>query len=305
MGKTGRRKIALVGGVHANVKVNQRIAAIPGIENVFVFPQMGDGGLALGAAYLAWAKHNPGAARPRALRSLYLGPDFSESQIADQLAALNMPFQKPNNMPFSIAQYLRANKIVARFDGRMEYGPRALGNRSILCQAVERNMNDRLNCRLQRTEFMPFAPVIREDDATDFFDIRKNSLHAAEFMTISCDVTRRCKLEAPAIVHVDGSARPQVIRRALNSGYYDILTEYKKLTGHSVLVNTSFNMHEEPIVCSPKDAMASFFRSGLDVLALGPFLITNDKSESGVRAKAARAETTVGNIVSRGRSRQR
>lgn len=278
MCKTGRRKIALVGGVHANVKVNQRIAEITDIEKIFVFPNMGDGGLALGAAYLAWAKSNPGAALPKDLRSVYLGPGYSDSHIADYLSLSNIPFQKPDNMALVVAYHLQAEKIVARFDGRMEYGPRALGNRSILYPATNQKVNDWLNRQLRRTEFMPFAPAIREDDVADFFvGVDERTSHTAEFMTITYDVTERCKIEAPATVHVDGTARPQIIRREVNPRYYDILTEYKKLTGLSVLVNTSFNMHEEPIVCTPQDAVKAFYDSNLDVLAIGPFIIVNDK----------------------------
>ena len=160
----------------------------------------------------------------------------------------------------------------------MEYGPRALGNRSILYPATNPSVNDWLNRQLKRTEFMPFAPVIREKDAQEFligFD--EKTAYTAEFMTITYNVTSRCKREAPAIVHIDGTARPQVLRREVNPDYYDILDEYYKLTGLSVLVNTSFNMHEEPIVCTPQEAIKAFYESNLDILAIGPFLVLNNK----------------------------
>jgi carbamoyltransferase len=276
--RTGRRKIVLTGGVHANVKVNQRIAEIPGVETVFVFPNMGDGGLALGAAFLTYARVNPGGAVPVHLDDVYLGPGYSEREIANCLNRAGVAFSRPDRLAAEVARLLKENKIVARFDGRMEYGPRALGNRSILYPATNPSVNQWLNTQLRRTEFMPFAPVVREADAAAFFlNYDKKTAHTAEFMTITYNVTDRCRKEAPAIVHVDGTARPQVLRRSVNPGYYDILEEYHKLTGLSVLVNTSFNMHEEPIVCTPDDALKAFFESHLDAIAIGPFLVLNSR----------------------------
>jgi len=278
IGRTGRRKIVLTGGVHANVKANQRIAEIPGVDTVFVFPNMGDGGLALGAAFLAYARANPGGAVPVRLENVYLGPAYSERDIADCLNRAGVAFSRPDRLAAEVARLLKENKIVARFDGRMEYGPRALGNRSILYPATNPSVNQWLNTQLRRTEFMPFAPVVRESDAAEFFhNYDRKTAHTAEFMTITYNVTDRCKKEAPAIVHVDGTARPQVLRRAVNPGYYDILEEYHKLTSLSVLVNTSFNMHEEPIVCTPDDALKAFFESHLDAIAIGPFLVLNSR----------------------------
>jgi len=275
MRKTGRKRILLVGGVHANVKVNQRIAEIEGVERVAVFPNMGDGGLAAGAAWLAWAEKNqPGELPPR-LADVYLGPQPpSEHELSDCLQAAGLAVTRPPDLPQAVAESLAAGKIVARFDGRMEYGPRALGNRSILYAATDASVNTWLNHQLKRTEFMPFAPVVRAEDASDFLaNLTASSAYTAQFMTITYDVTKRCRLEAPAVVHVDGTARPQVIHREVNPGYYDILTAYQRVTGLSVLVNTSFNMHEEPIVCSLQDAIRSFRTSSVDVLAAGPFLI--------------------------------
>jgi len=272
--RTGRRRVALTGGVHANVKVNQRIAEIPEVASVFVFPNMGDGGLALGAAFLAMAES--GARTPIKLDDVYLGSGFSEADIESHLRASGVPFSRPPDLAPTLARHLQQNRIVARFDGRMEYGPRALGNRSILYPATKPEVNLWLNRQLRRTEFMPFAPVIRAADAAAFFrGFDTRTAYTAEFMTITYDVTARCRQEAPAIVHVDGTARPQVLRRVVNPGYYNILEEYHRQTGLSVLVNTSFNMHEEPIVCSPIDAVKAFYESELDVLAIGPFLVEN------------------------------
>jgi carbamoyltransferase len=276
--QTGRRKVALTGGIHANVKVNQRIAELPEVERVFVFPNMGDGGLALGAAYLAQAATYPDETRPSPLNDVYLGPSYTEPSIAACLRDTGAAFTKPGNLAACVAQQLQNDRIVARCDGRMEYGPRALGNRSILYTATNPDVNKWLNHQLKRTEFMPFAPVVRAADASEFFArCDERTAPSAEFMTITYDVTGRCKREAPAVVHVDGTARPQVLRREVNPGYHDILDEYHKLTGLSVLVNTSFNIHEEPIVCTPRDALKAFHESNLDALVLGPFLVVNER----------------------------
>jgi carbamoyltransferase len=271
--RTGERHVVLTGGVHANVKVNQRIAEAVDLDSLSVFPNMGDGGLSLGAAFLALADVAPERARPQTLRHAYLGETFSDDAIEAALRRSGVRYSRPAQLAPAVAAQLASGRIVARFDGAMEYGPRALGNRSILYQATDPEVNAWLNQQLRRTEFMPFAPVLRIEDAAAFmqrYDDR--TAHTAEFMTITYDVTDRCKREAPAVVHVDGTARPQILRREVNPGYYDILTEYHRLTGLSVLVNTSFNMHEEPIVCTPDEAIAAFADSHLDVLAAGPFL---------------------------------
>jgi carbamoyltransferase len=156
----------------------------------------------------------------------------------------------------------------------MEYGPRALGSRSILAQATDATINDSLNKKLRRTEFMPFAPVILLEDAERCFrGIYQKGLHAAAFMTITFDCTEFMKQTMPAAVHVDGTARPQLVSKNLNESYYTIVSEYKKITGIPGIINTSFNMHEEPIVYSPEDAVRSFLEGSLDYLAIGNYLI--------------------------------
>lgn len=279
VGLTQRQYVVLVGGVHANVKVNQRIAEIPGLESIFVFPNMGDGGLPLGAAYLAAVKYGQGL-KPSLMQHAYLGPAFPESKMLEAVTDVGLPFYRPEHYAREVAKLLAEEKVVARFDGAMEYGPRSLGNRSILYSATKPEVNKWLNQQLNRTEFMPFAPVLRAEDAPVFLkNFGPATSHTAEFMTITYDVTDRCKREAPATVHVDGTARPQLVRREVNPDYHDILTEYHALTGLSVLVNTSFNMHEEPIVCTPQDAVRAFLDSNIDILALGPFIVTNPSRE--------------------------
>ena len=277
--ESGLRRILLVGGIHANVRLNQAIAEIEDVERVFVYPNMGDGGLAAGAAWIAWENAARGAiSMPPRMEHAYLGSGISPQAAAESLRSAGLPVESPPNMAQAVAQRLASSKIVARASGRMEFGPRALGNRSILYDASDRSVNKWLNDQLKRTEFMPFAPVCRDVDANAFFkNITSVTEHTAEFMTITYDTTERCKQETPAVVHVDGTARPQIIRREINPEYYDILTEYNRLTGRSILVNTSFNMHEEPIVCTAAEAVAAFFESGIDSLVLGPYLADNPR----------------------------
>jgi carbamoyltransferase len=155
----------------------------------------------------------------------------------------------------------------------MEFGPRALGNRSILYHCADATVNDWLNKRLDRTEFMPFAPATLEETAKQSFLDLDGAEHAAEFMTIISDCSDDFKRDCPAAVHVDGTARPQIVRRETNPSFHRIIEEYRALTGSSSVVNTSFNMHEEPIVCTPGDAVRSFVRGHLDYLAMGPFIV--------------------------------
>jgi carbamoyltransferase len=279
--KTGQRKVALVGGVHANVRVNQVIAELPEVEEMYVFPNMGDGGLGLGAAYLGYAASNPETTKPCRLETLYLGSGYSEREIEELLVKEGIKFSRPADITSEIASYLSRGYIVARFSGKMEYGPRALCNRSILYEASQEEVNKWLNTQLQRTEFMPFAPVMRDVDAPEFLkNFDGKTAFTAQFMTTTYYVSRRCQEESPAVVHIDGTARPQVVSPNVNQEMYELLTKYKELTGRSILVNTSFNMHNEPIVCSPQDAISAYRRGNLDVLALGSLLVVNEQSRS-------------------------
>jgi carbamoyltransferase len=267
--KTGIDTVVLSGGVVANVKLNQRIFEIEQVKNIFVYPNMGDGGCGTGGALY----HSfDGSIRP-SISNAYFGPDFSEQEIIDELKNAGLEFERPADFAKEVAGLIHAGNVIARFDGRMEYGPRALGNRSIMYHAREPEVNQWLNHRLGRTEFMPFAPVTLYEAREKCYNNIRGAEHAAEFMTITFDCTDQMKRDCPAAVHVDGTARPQLIRREVNPGYYDILKEYEKISGIASLINTSFNMHEEPIVCSPFDAIRAFLQGNLDYLAIGPFLV--------------------------------
>ena len=264
-------KLTLAGGVFSNVKLNQRILDLPGIENIYVHPNMGDGGLAVGAAFEVHSRLHDGL-RPE-LAPVYLGTEINRKNALQALQKLGVSYDEPSNLAQAAARLLADGKVVARADGKMEYGPRALGNRTVMAPCHDPTINQWLNKKFARTEFMPFAPVVLEEHAKEYFPDWNESHIAARFMTITYDASETAKKNIPAAVHVDGTARPQVIRREDNRGYYDILYEYCALTGVPSVINTSFNMHEEPIVRSAEEAILAFQAAGLDALVLGPFLI--------------------------------
>ena len=267
--QTGTENVVLSGGVTANVKMNQRIFDIPGVKGLYVYPNMGDGGCGTGLALL----RSMPSGEVGSIESVYLGPDYTAEEIRTELDAAGLTYSKPDDLASEVAQLIVDGKVVARFDGRMEYGPRALGNRSIMYHAREPGVNQWLNQRLGRTEFMPFAPVTLYEERERCYHNLEGAEHAAEFMTVTFDCTPFMKEHCPAAVHVDGTARPQLIRREVNPGYYDILARFHDMTGVPSLINTSFNMHEEPIVCSPRDAIRAFTLGSLDAMAIGPFLV--------------------------------
>ena len=267
--KTGISKVGLCGGVFGNVKLNQKIHQLNSISEIFVFPNMSDGGLAFGAC-LDQYPH-----KLRKIRNVYYGPDFSVKDMEDSLLKNNLDYVKPQNAPKIIAKFLNEGKVVARFGGRMEFGPRALGNRSILYRPDIPEVNNWLNKNLNRTEFMPFAPVTMWEYAEECYVGIEGAKMSAEYMTITFECTEQMKKNSPGVVHVDGTARPQLLKREVNPFYYDILYYFQKLTGIPSLVNTSFNMHEEPIVCNPNEAIRAFKQSKIDVLSLGPFLVVS------------------------------
>jgi len=268
--QTGLRNVVLSGGVVANVKLNQRIFALDSVDNIFVHPNMGDGGCGTGAALLEF-QGNANLSKP--LSDVYLGPSYSDDDIMAALQRSQLAYDRYAPIEPKIAQLIAAGKVVARFTGRMEYGPRALGNRSILYHAREPEVNQWLNQRLGRTEFMPFAPATLYEHRHECYLNVDGADYAAQFMTVTFDCTEFMKRESPAAVHVDGTARPQLVTSTSNPSFHQVLAEYHRLTGLPSVINTSFNMHEEPIVCSPDDAVRAFLQGNLDYLAIGSFLV--------------------------------
>lgn len=284
--RTGKRNVALAGGVVANVKINQRIHELPGVDAVFVYPAMSDEGLSAGAALAVTAKAAPelASAGRSCFDHVYLGPDFEETEIAETLLAEGIPFDHRPQGEKDIARLVTNGYVVARVNGRMEYGPRALGNRSILYRPDDRSVNDWLNKRLRRTEFMPFAPSTLAEDADRCYEGLSGAENTARFMTITFGCTPAMKKSCPGVVHVDGTARPQLVSESDNPSYYRIIKEFKRLTGLPTIVNTSFNIHEEPIVCTPRDAIRAFKEGHLDFLAMGPFLAKGAEADERVEA---------------------
>ncbi len=273
LAKHPNSKLCLAGGVFANVKVNQRIREIPGVENVYVQPAMDDSGTALGAAVCAWMRSSDNKDKEYAkLESVYLGPSYTDEEIEKALRKYNIAYKKVDNAEEMLGKLIFDGKIIGRFNNALEWGPRALGNRSILARPIHKNINDTLNKRLNRTEFMPFAPSILSDDAPDFLESYSPGHLAAKYMTITYNVKPSKINNIQAAVHIDGTARPQVVFQEDNPSYYKIIEAYKKYSGFGVIINTSFNMHEEPIVNSPEDAIRSFLAGAVDVLSMGPFI---------------------------------
>ena len=268
-----RRYLCLAGGLFCNVRLNQALRELPGVEDVYVHPGMADTGQGLGAALGRWAELRERPV-PVPLRNVYLGQAFSDEEIEAELRARGLDYRRSANVHAETAELLARNRIVARFAGRMEYGPRALGHRSIFYDTSDKTVNDWLNQRLGRTEFMPFAPILLKESASDFLEGWSNEASvAAQFMTTTYRMTARGQAHSPAVAHVDGTARPQVVTREDNPDSYAILSEYRARTGRPILVNTSFNMHEEPIVCTPTDAVNAFLRGHLDALSIGSFVV--------------------------------
>jgi carbamoyltransferase len=263
--KTGAKKLALAGGLFANVRLNRLLAETLPVEEVFIFPAMGDDGLSVGSALTflhardgtdMWLRHR------HRLDDVYLGQNF-DGRIDDTLASAGMRRLAGRPVETSVG-LIRAGKAGAIYTGRMEFGPRALGARSIIASPHDHAINDNLNKRLARSEFMPFAPFVLEEDASRVFEITDLNRYAARFMTITCGVRPEWRARIPAVVHVDGTARPQIVRDETNPLFAAILRRFRDQTELPVLINTSFNVHEEPIVNRPEECLQALSDDRVD-----------------------------------------
>jgi carbamoyltransferase len=265
---TGTRSLALAGGVFANVRLNRALIEMTSAERIFVFPAMGDEGLPVGACLLYLHERDGAPAWQRQrhyLERVYLGRSYND-EFAIASARYPAVVRDSADSVDKAVDALVTGKVVAIYTGRMEYGPRALGNRSILASPVAREINDSINQRLDRSEFMPFAPVVLEEHAAEVFDLHEGNSYAARFMTITCAVRPQWRERIAAVVHVDGSARPQVIRESDNPLYFRVLSRFYEKTGLPVLVNTSFNVHEEPIIDTPDQALRALVDGRVDYI---------------------------------------
>ena len=267
LARTGARHLGLGGGLFANVRLNRLLAEKCPIDEIFIYPAMGDGGLSIGIGLsflLARDGLQTWLARRHRLDDVYLGFDYS-GHIDEHLAQACV--RRLPGAPADVAKdMLLAGKVGAAYLGRMELGPRALGARSILASPADAGINDELNRRLARSEFMPFAPYVLDEDSERVFEITPVNRYAARFMTITCAVRPEWRNRIPAVIHVDGTARPQIIRDGDNHLYADILRRFRAASGLPVLVNTSFNVHEEPIVNQPSECLLALRDGRVDFI---------------------------------------
>jgi len=262
--------LCLAGGVAYNCVANQRLARESGFERIFVQPAAGDPGAALGAPLLL-AQQTGDLERREALEHVYLGPAFSREacRAALDTAGLEWIEYTESELLTASARALAEGELVFWFQGRMEFGPRALGNRSLLADPRRLEVRDLINSKVKyREEFRPFAPAVLEERGSEFFEISSSS----PFMLFTVPVRPEARQKIPAVVHVDGTARVQTVDRTSNPRFRGLLEAFSKLTDVPVLLNTSFNI-QEPIVCSPEDAVACYLRSGVDVLVLDRFFV--------------------------------
>ena len=268
--QTGAEYVCMSGGVFANVRVNQCILEIPGIKNVFIQPQMGDGGLCVGAA--AQFLYEKGEPKIQ-MDNVYLGPEYTDDEIKQSLSKFeDIQFERAEDASAYAINALKGNRVIGLFNGRMEFGPRALCNRSIIYHCNDTAVNDWLNERMDRTEFMPFAPVTLEELASKCYIGWKNDHIASKYMTITYNCTEEMAENCPATVHIDNTARPQIINPENNPKMYNLLKKYYEETGGLSLINTSFNRHEEPIVNKPSEAIDALRQGMIDLLVIGNYV---------------------------------
>jgi len=268
-GESRMRDLAMAGGVALNCVMNAAIRDRGPFRNVWVQPAAGDAGTALGAAL--WTDYNERGRPPQRWRMdhAYLGPAFDDDEIQQFLDWSKCAYRRLDDVPAETAQLLAQGKVIGWFQGRMEFGPRALGARSILASPIDPAMQSRLNEIKDREDFRPVAPVVLEEDASEWFE----NATIAPYMLFVFRVREDKAARIPAVRHVDGTARVQTINRGQHALYYDLLRAFKARTGVPVLVNTSFNTRGEPIVCTPRDAVESYFTSPLDALVIGRFCL--------------------------------
>lgn len=267
--KTGSKNLCLAGGVALNSKANGKIAASGLIDKLFVQPAASDDGVALGAALAPFL--DGGQRLPlRAMRHAYLGPSFDDEAIENSLRTYKIRASRLADPASTAAELLSQGKILGWYQGRMEFGPRALGSRSILADPRDPEMNAKVNNAVKFREWWrPFAPSFKKEAAPEYLE----SAYDSPFMILTAQVRPEKRSVIPSVTHVDGSARPQTVEKEINPLYYRLIDEFGKCTGVPVVMNTSFNLRGEAIVNTPTDAIRTFFSSGMDALVMGSFLV--------------------------------
>ncbi len=271
----GEQRIALAGGVFSNIKVNMKIAEQAPVEDLYVFPHMGDGGLALGAGLEAADRETGGRGRP--LPDLYLGPEYTPEEILAALNRRGLPFRRPDDITEQAARRVLAGEIVLWFQGRMEYGPRSLGGRSILARPDDEGIRDRLNLVLKmRVWYQPFCPSLLAEDALALLDFDgRGDMESNRYMTTAFRVRPEHRPLMKGVTGRDGTCRPHLVREE-NPRLRALLQHVKKELGRGVVLNTSFNIHGEPVVCTPDDALDMFEKSDIRCLVLGDYLVEKE-----------------------------
>jgi carbamoyltransferase len=304
--ETGMENLCLAGGVALNCVANGKVLRDAKFRNVWIQPAAGDAGGALGAALAAYYIH---AGKPRTVPNVldgmsgaYLGPAFSQAEVEARLQKAGARFAslETQAMVDTTARALADSSAVGWFQGRMEFGPRALGNRSIIADPRNTAMQKNLNLKVKyRESFRPFAPSVLRDHVADWFDLdvdspymllvadvasqHKRSMSAAENVLFGIDKLNVVRSSIPAVTHVDYSARVQTVHRETNPLYYDLIERFKVLTGCPVLVNTSFNVRSEPIVCTPEDAFRCFMGTDIDMLVVGNSVLRKDEQDPALK----------------------
>lgn len=272
--REGTRTLSCAGGLFLNVKVNQRVWESGKIDHHHIYPNPGDAGLAVGAALHAYHHRRPGD-QVRPFEHVYLGPGYSNEEIADLLVLRGLDLSRLDDVADFAARKLADNQIVGWFQGRMESGPRALGGRSILANPTRAQNKATLDaCVKFREPFRPYCPSVIEERAGDYL----KDARPAPFMITSFDVQSASRDSIPAVVHVDGTVRPQTVKRDLNPRYWALIDAFGSLTGQHVVLNTSFNVRGEPIACHPRDAIRAFYDTGIDCLIIGDYVLTKPVS---------------------------
>lgn len=268
--QTGFPYFALSGGVTLNCEGNRVLLSQDFVKKIYIQPAANDGGSSLGAALYWCAKSNKSIGRQE---DSYLGPQYTNDEIEQIISLCKLTYERDANPANVAAELLKEEKIIAWFQGGMEFGPRALGNRSILANPSVTTMKDRINKYVKhREEWRPFAPSILLERMSEYFDIQYEAPH----MTISFLVNQSMRQRIAAATHIDGTARIQTVTKERNGRFYDLIVKFQERTGIPAVLNTSFNVRGEPIVCSPTDAVMAFFSTGLDALIIGNYVISKE-----------------------------
>ncbi len=263
---TGKKRVCVAGGSFMNCKMNGELARMVGLENFFAFPLAGDNGISIGAALAA--RLDMGLPWTTPLKHLYHGPDFTDQEIESALNAAGLKHEKPADIPRQVAELLAQSKVVGWFQGRMEAGARALGNRSILGNPLDPKIRDIINAKVKFRElWRPFCPSTTSKCGPDYFDYQGR----LPYMIVACEARPDMDQHIPSVVHCDNTVRVQSVSKKTNPRYHELISEFKELTGFGVILNTSFNVKGEPIVCTPADAVNCFLKSGIDVLVIGDY----------------------------------